>query len=332
MLNHFDSEQFAQLMKGRKLTAREQILLKIVEKIHWRTYSLNLSNSLHQVFAARAVALGCPIFYGFANFYVLAAHPHQASLEQINRAKGRPPLPSSNVTVETELPALLTRHRAARFTFHSSRMRMQAVSEEALRAMNAQRERCVAELTDASCEAFVYGCLVALMAQGPGEHHRVIAAIGEQLRDREPLPAIVTSADALLEALQALRAQRVALVMPYMKPLARKVVDYLEAEQIEVTDWVALEEPDNAAVACIQGPRILAAARALDLTKADALVLSACVQMPSLPLIEVAETEFGLPVLSASTATAFTLLRRLELPTVLTGAGRLLQQDRRDTR
>jgi maleate cis-trans isomerase len=42
------------------------------------------------------------------------------------------------------------------------------------------------------------------------------------------------------------------------------------------------------------------------------------------------ETE--LPVLSASTATAFTLLRRLELPTVLPGAGRLLQQDRRDTR
>ncbi len=83
-------------------------------------------------------------------------------------------------------------------------------------------------------------------------------------------------------------------------------------------------------MACIQGPRILAAAHTLDLTRVDALVLSACVQMPSLPLIEVAETEFGLPVLSASTATAFSLLRRLELPTVLPGAGRLLQQDRRD--
>ncbi len=94
-------------------------------------------------------------------------------------------IPSSNVTVETELPALLAQHRTAGFTFHSSRMRMQAVSEEALLAMNAQRERCVAELTDASCEAFVYGCLVALMAQGPGEHRRVIAALGEQLRDRE---------------------------------------------------------------------------------------------------------------------------------------------------
>lgn len=241
-------------------------------------------------------------------------------------------IPSSNVTIETELPALLTRHRTARFTFHGSRMRMRAVSEDELRAMNAQRERCVAELTDASCDVLVYGCLVALMAQGSGEHHRVMAAIQEQVSDRESLPAILTSADALIEALRALRAQRIALVTPYMKSLARKVVDYLEAEQFEVTDLVALEEPDNAAVARIPGERIMAAVRTLDLTKADALILSACVQMPSLPLIELAETEFGLPVLSASTATAFTLLRRLELPTVLPGAGRLLQQDRRDVR
>ena len=34
-------------------------------------------------------------------------------------------VPSSNVTIETELPALLARHKFATFTFHSSRMRMQ---------------------------------------------------------------------------------------------------------------------------------------------------------------------------------------------------------------
>jgi hypothetical protein len=43
-------------------------------------------------------------------------------------------VPSSNVTIETELPRLLARHASVTFTFHSSRMRMQEVSEEALRA------------------------------------------------------------------------------------------------------------------------------------------------------------------------------------------------------
>jgi len=239
-------------------------------------------------------------------------------------------VPSSNVTIETELPALLARHESATFTFHSSRMRMQEVSEEGLQTMNAQRERCVAELIDASCDSLVYGCLVAIMAQGPGEHRRVTAAIREQLIGQASMLTVVTSADALIEAIRALEAQRVALVTPYLKPLAQKVVDYIEAEDIEVTDWVALEEPDNAAVARIAGERILAAARALDLTKADALILSACVQMPSLSLIERAEAEFGMPVLSAATATAFTLLHRLGLPTVLPGAGRLLQKDTRE--
>jgi maleate isomerase len=54
--------------------------------------------------------------------------------------------------------------------------------------------------------------------------------------------------------------------------------------------------------------------------------------MPSLPLIEVAEAEFGVPVVSAVTAAAFTLLRRLHLPTVLPDAGGLLKHNRRKTR
>jgi maleate isomerase len=66
------------------------------------------------------------------------------------------------------------------------------------------------------------------------------------------------------------------------------------------------------------------AARGLDLSGADALVISACVQMPSLELISPAEDEFGLPVLSAATAGAYTLLRHLRLPAVLPGAGYLL--------
>jgi maleate isomerase len=106
------------------------------------------------------------------------------------------------------------------------------------------------------------------------------------------------------------------------------VVGYLESEGFTVLDWAALEVGDNAEVGCIPGDRVLAAARGLDLTGADALVISACVQMPSLDLIEPAEAEFGLPVLSAATAGAWALLRALELPAVVPGAGALLAASR----
>jgi maleate isomerase len=59
---------------------------------------------------------------------------------------------------------------------------------------------------------------------------------------------------------------------------------------------------------------VLGAARSLDLSGADALVISACVQMPSLAPVQAAEDELGLPVLSAATAAAFALLEDLGRP------------------
>ena len=236
-------------------------------------------------------------------------------------------VPSSNVTVETEMPALLQRHRSARFSFHSTRMRMHTVSPEELRAMNAQRGRCVDEIGDAGVDAVLYACLVALMAQGAGEHQRTESAVVDQLAERGLTPRVTSSAGALVHALRATGAERVALVMPYLRPVAELVVAYVEAEGFTVTGWRALEVADNAEVGCIAGDRVLEAARSLDLAGTDALVVSACVQMPSLPLVQQAEDEFGLPVLSAATAGAFTLLDQLGLPVDLPDAGRLLARD-----
>jgi maleate isomerase len=56
-------------------------------------------------------------------------------------------VPSSNTTMETEIPAILrARERVLpeRFTFHSSRMRMKTVSREELAAMDADSDRCAA--------------------------------------------------------------------------------------------------------------------------------------------------------------------------------------------
>lgn len=242
-------------------------------------------------------------------------------------------VPSSNVTVETEMPALLGRHPAAAFSFHSTRMRMHTVSPEELRAMNGQRERCVDEIGDAGVDAVLYACLVALMAQGhpggTGGHLTAERAVAAQLARRGLAPQVSSSAGALLRALRAAGARRVALVMPYLRPVAELVVGYLEAEGIAVTSWRALEVADNAAVGCIGGGQVLGAARSLDLSGADALVISACVQMPSLALVQAAEDELGLPVLSAATAAAFALLEDLGLAADLPGAGRLLARDAR---
>jgi maleate isomerase len=93
--------------------------------------------------------------------------------------------------------------------------------------MNAQRERCINELADASIDALLYACLVAVMAQGPGEHRRTEDAVAAQLATAGQRPAVLSSAGALVQALAALGASRIALVTPYRLPLAEQVVAYL---------------------------------------------------------------------------------------------------------
>ncbi|WP_026303703.1 maleate cis-trans isomerase family protein [Jongsikchunia kroppenstedtii] len=236
-------------------------------------------------------------------------------------------VPSSNVTVETEMPRILARSEDVEFTFHASRMRMQAVTPAGLAAMNAQRERCVIEIGDAGVDAVLYACLVAIMATGPGEHKNVEFAVAEQLATGGSTTKVLSSAGALVQALRETGAQRVALVMPYMRPLAEQVVAYIENEGIEVVDWRALEVADNIEVGCIPPERVMDAARSLDRSRADALVLSCCVQMPSLSIVQAAENELGLPILSAATAGAYSILRALQLPVNIPGAGSLLRAD-----
>src|SRR6185295_16391451 len=74
-------------------------------------------------------------------------------------------VPSSNTTMETEIPAMLRAREAVepeRFTFHSSRMRMKKVTKEELAAMDADSGRCAAELVDARVDVLGYACLVAI--------------------------------------------------------------------------------------------------------------------------------------------------------------------------
>ncbi|MFZ5511474.1 MAG: maleate cis-trans isomerase family protein [Pseudomonadota bacterium] len=236
-------------------------------------------------------------------------------------------VPSSNTTMETEIPALLRfRETIApeRFTFHSSRIRMQQVTKDELAAMDRDSDRCAAELSDARVDVMGYACLVAIMSMGRGYHrvsqerlHTVTAQNGA------PTP-VVTSAGALVDGLKALGARKISLLAPYMKPLTRLVIDYLEHEGIEVHDSISLEIPNNLEVGARDPMAPAQIASKLDTRGVDAIVLSACVQMPSLPAIQVVEDRCDLPVVSSAVCTAYQMLKKLNLKAVVPNAGALL--------
>jgi maleate isomerase len=135
---------------------------------------------------------------------------------------------------------------------------------------------------------------------------------------------VVTSAGALVDALGVIGAKRIVVVAPYMKPLTQLVVDYIQNEGYSVIDSRALEIPDNLEVGRHDPARLPEIATQLNYKEADAIVLSACVQMPSLPAIAKVEAMTGKPVITAAVATTYAMLRALGLDTVVPGAGALL--------
>jgi maleate isomerase len=238
-------------------------------------------------------------------------------------------VPSSNTTMETEVPALLRERERERpddnFTFHSARLRMEDVTPEALRAMNAETERATTELSDMRPDVVASACLVAIMAQGPRHHSVVQAEIASTLERQDAQAPVVSSAGALVDALHALGARRIGIVAPYLKDLTRLVAEYIEDAGVEVGDALSLEVSDNRAVAALDPEDLKTHWKRLDLHDCDALVLSACVQMRSLPAIEEVERHSELPTLSAATATTWALLHALDVEPAVPGAGVLLR-------
>jgi maleate isomerase len=236
-------------------------------------------------------------------------------------------VPSSNTTMETEIPAMLTMRGAVApetFTFHSSRMRMTRVVKEELELMDRDSDRCAIELSDARVDVLGYACLVAIMSMGKGYHRVSEERLGMRTRENGAEAPVVTSAGALVDGLHAMGAKTVSIVCPYMKPLTQLVVDYVESEGITVKDYIALEIPDNLQVAAQDPEQLLEIYKKVDSRGVDALVLSACVQMRSLPAIERVQAQSGVPTVSAAVATSWQMLKKLGLSTHVPGCGALL--------
>ncbi|PLT35950.1 aspartate/glutamate racemase family protein [Bacillus sp. V5-8f] len=237
-------------------------------------------------------------------------------------------VPSSNTTMETEIPAMLKWREQAdpdvSFTFHSSRMRMKNVTKEELKSMDIESDRCAVELSDARCDVLAYACLVAIMCQGPGYHMESEQRLFNATKENGAETPIISSAGALVDGIKLLGAKKVAIITPYMKPLTNQVIDYIESSEIQVTDSISLEIPDNLEVGRQDPLNLIDIVKDLDVSQADAVVLSACVQMPSLEAIQKVEDEIGKPVISAAVATVYKILKSLNLKPYVPNSGKLL--------
>ncbi|MEU1024848.1 decarboxylase [Streptomyces sp. NPDC005904] len=152
-------------------------------------------------------------------------------------------------------------------------------------------------------EVLAYACTSGSFVRGVAGERAMCAAM-----TREGAVAAVTTSGALLEALDALGARRVALVTPYTWSVTRALEEYLAEAGVAVTARAYLGLTRH--IWKVPYRDVADMARRAVRAGVDALFIS-CTNLPTYDVIPQLEAELRMPVISANQVTMWSALRRL---------------------
>lgn len=212
--------------------------------------------------------------------------------------------PQANTTVEPEMAILLGPGVAmytTRLTCHSGDSR-----ERIIRYFETLPER-LRDFDMLPLDIFGFACTGSSYLVGAKREARLVGEL-EAARGHK----IVTAAAAIVAALRALGARRIALVSPYPAWLMEASIAYWQEAGLDIvsTATVALKSSDTRAIYDLGSDDAVAAVGRLDSTAADA-VLIAGTGLPTLRRLDEIETLTGRPTLSSNLCLAWAMLREL---------------------
>lgn len=207
-------------------------------------------------------------------------------------------------------------------TVHSARMSLHADTESAAgkAALHDDIGRFARDLAQASVDVVAYGCTAGSMITPVTELPEFMA--------RETGVRAVTTAQAIVEALKALGARKLAIATPYHAALNDHEVRFLadqgfETVSIDGLGYGAGGPAEYRNIARVPPEEVFAFARRVDQPEADTLLIS-CTDFATFDVIDRLEAELGKPVVTSNQATLWLTLRTAGIEDRLTGYGRLL--------
>ncbi len=163
-------------------------------------------------------------------------------------------------------------------------------------ARDPENGRAARRLAERGARAVAYGCTSGSYVLGPSGD----AAIIDQMATESAVPATTTSS-AVVQALQTLGAESVAVLSPHIDALNERLRAYLEASGFQVAAMVGLNlSCDIEAVEPAETREIVESQ--VDRPDADAVFIS-CTGMRTAEVISEMETSLGKPVVTANQAT-----------------------------
>ncbi len=181
------------------------------------------------------------------------------------------------------------------------------LTRETIPAYKAQALGLAQTLAGQSIQALAYGCTAASFLSGAQGDADLCAELTQLIGK-----PVVTTASAMVKALQAQGAQRIGLVTPYHDEVNDQLKRFLADGGIEVASFDSLRAPNVEALGRITSTEVAQMARQVMTDGCDAMFI-ACSQLPTFDILTQLHAEFGRPVLSSIQATAHQLRTTLHL-------------------
>ena len=229
-------------------------------------------------------------------------------------------VPSVNTVAETEFWRLAPEG----LTVHTSRMPFYADRhEKPFDEMESHLPRVIDEVNSALPDVIAYGCTASSAKGNPADYEELLSAkIGKPT---------VTAAGALVAALNAFGAKRIALVTPYPQAINDKERVFFAANGIEVVEdeSIIVDDSQMQFKNMNRVPVALLIERASALGRRDDvdMVVLSCCDMPTLEAIPAIEAAIGKPVTSSTQALFWRAARTAGIFEAIPGRGRLLAEN-----
>ena len=228
--------------------------------------------------------------------------------------------PSKGWTVEHEWPRMLPKG----VSYLVARMPLKSTTPEELLKMGEHAIEAAELLASASVDLICYGCTVETVLQGIEYDKRLT----DDLQKATGVPA-KTMAGAVVEALRELKAQKLAIVTPYIEEINKREKAFMESIGFEVVYEKGLGISETIEIAKISPMEVYRLGREA-LTKApqaDLLFIS-CGNLRTIEILSALEKDTGKPAISSNQALLWSALRMVGVNEPIYGYGSLLERPR----
>jgi maleate cis-trans isomerase len=242
-----------------------------------------------------------------------AAMPAIHAIDYGERARLGIIVPSGNVIAEPQIHAMLPAGVAAYIT----RLPLQGSGEAELLAMPAHVESAARLLAHARVDAVVFHCTAV------STYSRALSdTITRQIAQTSGLPSFATS-DAIIRALEVLRARKIVLLTPYIEAVTAREVSFLADHGVQVLQRDSLGIDTNTEMARLAPQVFVDMALRNRCDDADAYFLS-CTAIRSAEIIDMLENRLQRPVLTSNQAMVWHALRACGIGDAIPGFGALM--------